>query len=104
LYAAENFIFENFETEFNALLKAIAERELAMEINTATFGRVFENEKLMQKICHRFHKLGGKFCTIGSDAHVAEHLARHFDTAREIASEAKLIPVYFKERKRIVCG
>lgn len=123
---AENFSYEKFAQEIDALLKSLAEREIALEINTGRFGRGYgvspgntytvapEPElspadlqkpvKIIRKICRRFAELGGRFCTIGSDAHDIASLGRGFAEAKEIASDAGLAVVYFKERKPVTCG
>ncbi|MCL2501009.1 MAG: histidinol-phosphatase HisJ family protein [Defluviitaleaceae bacterium] len=93
--------YEEFPEEFDALLKALAEREKAFEINTARFGDA-NVERALFPIYRRFAQLGGKFVTIGSDAHRPQGLGRHFDKANRMTNEAGLTPVYYKERKRVV--
>jgi histidinol-phosphatase (PHP family) len=101
--ATKNFFYENFPEEFDALLKIISEKNIALEINTNKFGDG-RAEKIMQKICTRFAELGGKFCTIGSDAHKIKNIGKCIHAAKEIAASANLSPVYFKERKPFRCG
>ncbi|MCL1883039.1 MAG: histidinol-phosphatase HisJ family protein [Defluviitaleaceae bacterium] len=100
---AEHFFYENFPNEFDALLKTIAERELALEINTSRFCEPYNFEKIMLKICRRFYELGGRLCTIGSDAHEVKNIGKSIEIAKELASEAELSAVYFKERKPFPC-
>lgn len=110
-----NFFYDNFTEELDKLLKIIAERELALEINTQGFGRTplphpsglgseFSRESVMLEICRRFVALGGRFCTIGSDAHTLPTLGKNFKDAIKIAEYAGLAVVCFKERKPIRCG
>jgi len=96
------FSYENFPEEFDGLLKALAANEIALEINTYLFGGFAE--KVMPWICRRFAQLGGRFCTIGSDAHDVSQLGRHFPSAYEMAETSGLTAVYYKERKPIRCG
>ena len=96
------FSYSNFPREFDALLKALADRDLAIEINTARLDKAYVARQLLP-IYKRFKELGGKYVTIGSDAHSLEGLGRCFDKALEIAREAGLTPVYFKNRKRFLC-
>ena len=96
------FYYYNYPKEFDALLKALADRDLAMEINTARF----DDNNLVGRllpIYKRFNELGGKYVTIGSDAHTPWALGRHHDKALGLAAMAKLTPVYYKERKRLLC-
>jgi histidinol-phosphatase (PHP family) len=105
--AGENFFYDKFTAEFDALLKALAERGLALEINTCLFGiahQMKNAEKVMLDICRRFAQLGGRLCTIGSDAHRVERLGHCISSAIEIARDSGLTAVYFKERKAIPCG
>lgn len=46
----------------------------------------------------RYHELGGKYCTLGSDAHYKEHVGRRLQEAA-LAAQAELTPVYFKARR-----
>jgi histidinol-phosphatase (PHP family) len=93
--------YGEFAGEFDGLLRAIIEGGVALEINTATFDDLGESGFAIFK---RFGELGGRFCTVGSDAHRPHEIGRNFETARKMAHEAGLVPVYFKERKRVICG
>jgi len=95
--------YDKCPREFDALLKALAERGKAFEINTKRFAETGVKEALFP-IYQRFAQLGGRFVTIGSDAHEPAHLARHFNEARQMAQEAGLRPVYFRERTLYYCG
>jgi histidinol-phosphatase (PHP family) len=98
------FLPHRFEREIDSLLKVLVLRDIALEINTNRFGSNNGAEMLIFEICRRFVTLGGRFCTIGSDAHEIKHLGRHMKEAKKIAAEAGLTPVYYKERKPIPCG
>ena len=107
--AAEKFSYGNYPEEFDALLKALAEREIALEINTSRFLpdsklNVPDAGQVMFEICKRFAELGGRYCTIGSDAHTVATLARNFDTAHAIAENSGLTTVYYRERIPVPCG
>ena len=47
----------------------------------------------------RYRELGGKYCTLGSDAHYKEHVGRRLQEALALAAQAELTPVYFKARR-----
>lgn len=106
---AGSFFYKNFPEEIDALLTTLARREIALEINTCLF-RGFDapgisrtTEKAMFEICHRFAALGGRICTIGSDAHKVDKLGHCIESAKEIAKVCGLTAVYFKERKPLPC-
>jgi len=96
------FHYNNYPEEFDALLQALVERELAMEINTNRMGN---NSVVMQllPIYKRFYELGGRYVTIGSDAHSKGALGRFYANALGLARMAELKPVYYSERKRYIC-
>ena len=98
----EDFLYQNYATEFDALFKAIISRDAALEINTRRLGDMnkADVEKKFLPIYKRFVQLGGKYCTIGSDAHELHHLGRYVNTAIDIALAAGLQIVYYKERTR----
>ena len=48
----------------------------------------------------RYAELGGKYVTLGSDAHAAKAVGMHFDVAQKIAKTAGLTIVYYKKRQR----
>jgi len=107
--ASENFFYENFADEFDILLRMIAEREIALEINTKFLvsGGQFPartSGEVMQKICRRFRELGGRLCTIGSDAHREGNVGHGISAGHELAAAAGLATVHFRERKPVHCG
>jgi len=95
--------YEYFAQEFDALFKALIERDIALEMNTALFDKIDDYEKILTPIYSRFRKLGGKYCTIGSDAHCIQDLGRHFDKAKNVAVAAGLEVVYYRRRKCFLC-
>lgn len=85
---------ELFDKLFNTLIK----KNIPLEINT----RRLDDDIAVASLIHlykRYHKLGGLYCTIGSDAHYAEHIGRRLDKALLLAKTCGLRPVYFKQRK-----
>jgi len=100
--AGKFFLYKNYPKEFDALLKALADRDLAMEINTARFGDDSAVGQVLP-IFKRFKELGGKYVTIGSDAHQVWALGRYHGKAVGLAAMAGLTPVYYKNRKRLIC-
>jgi histidinol-phosphatase (PHP family) len=98
----KNVPYDDYANEYDALLKALARRDIALEINTARFGSP-GLEANLARVYRRFNELGGRFVTIGSDAHTVENLGRYHSRAVAMAREAGLKPVYYKKRKRYAC-
>ena len=73
----------------------------AIEINTRRLDLPSAVESLTV-LYKRFKDLGGRYVTLGSDAHYPEHVGRRMQEAMAVARECNLQPVYFKERERIV--
>jgi histidinol-phosphatase (PHP family) len=97
-YAEKNVLYAAYRDEYDVIFRLLAERGAAMEINTVRLSDRTAVENLTQ-IFTRFRELGGRYVTIGSDAHRPEDLARHFDKAELIWNKAGLTPVYFRERR-----
>lgn len=96
--AAKELYLSDAPELFDELFKELAIQEKPLEINTRRLDTASAREALLP-IYKRFKELGGKFCTIGSDAHYTEHVGRGLKSALSIAEQAKLQPVYFKQRK-----
>ncbi|NLU44953.1 MAG: histidinol-phosphatase HisJ family protein [Acholeplasmataceae bacterium] len=73
----------------------------AIEINTRRLDLPSAVESLMV-LYKRFKDLGGRYVTLGSDAHYPEHVGRRMQEAVAVARQCNLQPVYFKKRERIV--
>ena len=83
---------------FDKLFKLLIEKNKPIEINT----RRLDDEKAVQGLLllyKRYQELGGKYCTLGSDAHYKEHVGRRMSEAIALARAVNLKPVYFRERK-----
>lgn len=82
------------------VLTVAAKRELALEINTK---RQYTKDALasIMPIYQRFAELGGRFVTLGSDAHTAGGIGNQFKQAFAIADQCGLVPIYFKEGKPV---
>lgn len=66
---------EQFDREAEAVLTALAERELALELNLHSIILTPEDAALNERYFRRFYELGGRHVTIGSDAHRPEDIA-----------------------------
>lgn len=92
--------FFDFQTDIDLVLSQLAQRDKALEINTRRLGIPDSIEALLP-VYHRFRELGGRFVTIGSDAHKPQDIGSGMDIALEMAETCGLIPVYYKERQPI---
>lgn len=79
------------------IMKTLISNEKSMEINTR---RLHEKEaaKALFKVFEFYKSIGGKYVTIGSDAHSKDAIGSNFDVALDIVNSLDLQGVYFKER------
>ena len=108
-YIARNSTFDNpeisygeFTDEIDAVLRALVETDTAIEINTRRLGTP-RGTKELAPIYRRYYGLGGRYVTIGSDAHVLAGIGRSYDRARELARIFDLTVVTFRERQMRIC-
>ncbi len=94
-----NIDISKFEEKILAILKAIIEKNIALEINTSAFNTL--NDFMPSKtIIKEYYDMGGRLITLGSDAHIAENASNHFDKAITIIKEIGFENIcYFQNRK-----
>lgn len=98
-YEDREIYYKDHGDLIDSILKTLAEREGAIEINTRRFGdeRAIRN---LSNLYKKFKELGGEYVTIGSDAHMKGNIGSNFLKGFKLAEECKLKPVYFKNRKK----
>ena len=69
-------------------LKTLADKNLALEINTAGLRREIGQTSPTLEYVKLFRELGGELLTFGSDAHRAQDLGAGLDVAIDMAKEA----------------
>ncbi len=97
-YSDPDIHYHEFADRIDEVVKAVAERGKALEINTRRLTNKAAVEQLLP-IYKRFAEVGGKLVTIGSDAHKPEEIGRGLAVAQEMAEACRLKVVYFKQRK-----
>jgi len=86
---------------WDQVFQILVQREIPMEINT----RQIDNDTVlnsMRKIYGRYKKMGGKYVTLGSDAHYDYNVGRRIKEAYVFAKEIGLQPIYYKKRQKII--
>jgi histidinol-phosphatase (PHP family) len=97
-YEDTEIYYEEFCDHIDAVLSVLAEKQKAIEINTRRLDSKVTIQALLP-IYKRFYELGGRWVTIGSDAHRPEEIGKRLDVANEIASLCGLTVVCFKQRE-----
>ena len=89
----------NFKKQIDEILFLTAKKDKALEINTAGMRQPIGKLAPEVDIVKRFKELGGKFVSVGSDAHFAEHLAADIDVAYSAALEAGFNSITFFQKR-----
>lgn len=97
-YEDNEMYYEYFQEGYDKLLKSLAQRDKALEINTRRLADP-RAIAILLPVYKRFKQLGGKYVTIGSDAHKIGDIGANFAEADKIAQACGLRPVFFKQRK-----
>ena len=90
--------YETFKPAIDAVLKIVVERDKVLELNTRRFGSARAIAELVP-VYKKYRALGGRFVTLGSDAHKVDAIGNYFARALDFARELDLTPVTFRERK-----
>lgn len=91
--------YEQYSEYIDEVLKTLVDKDISIEINTRRLGEKEALDNLI-KIYKRYNELGGKYVTIGSDAHTSENIGKHFKIAAGMAEFCNLKMVYYKNRRR----
>ena len=98
-YADPEIYYHDFSDAIHELLSVVVQKNIALEINTRRFDDQQVIEHLLP-IYQKFHDLGGKYVTLGSDAHRPTAVASHLQDAWKLAQRCGLQAVYYEERQR----
>lgn len=81
------------------IIKLMIENDIILEINTSSLRKGYDNPMPSEWLLEIYRDKGGKYVTVGSDAHQKEDIAEDFDKVHKLIQKLDLIPVYFKNRK-----
>lgn len=87
--------------KIETILKKTIEEDKALEVNTSSFG-LLSDFMPTTEIVRKYHTMGGKLITLGSDAHIAPNASVNFNEAINTVKEAGFKSLYYyKERKPV---
>ena len=98
-YEDKNLHYSEHADLWDEVMKHLIRLDKSIEINTRRLAVPGAVESLTE-LYTRYAELGGKYVTLGSDAHAAKAVGMHFDVAQKIAKTAGLTIVYYKKRQR----
>ena len=90
------------EDEIDAVLRTAVAQGVVLELNTRRLGSRRALKELAP-IYARYHELGGRYVTLGSDAHGADAIGANFAAAEDFARAMGLSIVTFFARKMEFC-
>lgn len=102
-YAANHGIkvdLAEYPDQLMPILRRLAERGKALEINTSGIRQSPKEALPSVQILKMFKEAGGRYLTVGSDAHLAKDVGADFDTARQMALEAGFRHIALYEQRK----
>jgi len=94
--------YSQYSELIDAVLRAVIETDKVLELNTRRLGSRLALKELVP-VYARYHELGGRYVTLGSDAHVPEAIAANFAIAQDFTAQLGLHPVTFVARQMVAC-
>ncbi len=97
-----DYNFQKFSDIIDEILKILVSENKGLDVNTKSFQSGMNEPNPCSGILTRFHELGGRIITFGSDAHKPEHVGYDFERARQTALNAGFKSYCtFKDRKPV---
>lgn len=96
-YSDCELYYGDFPDLIDEILKTLIDTGKCIELNTKRLENENSRSSLV-KIYKRYCELGGRYITVGSDAHDEGKIGCNFDIAFDISSYCGLKVVYFKNR------
>lgn len=80
----KNYSYQEYGEIIDEILRALLKMDKGIEINTSGYRSGLSEPNPCTAIIKRYRELGGEIITVGSDAHVKEHIGYHFDRVSDI--------------------
>lgn len=84
----QRYSFSEYEEIITAILEQLIHTGKALELNTGGLRKGMRETNPGVQVIRRFHELGGRMISVGSDAHRPEDLAASFPAAEEVLRAA----------------
>lgn len=97
-----NFDFSRISKETDELLKAIIENNKSLEINSSGLRQLMGRPMPDEDIIRRYKELGGKYITIGSDAHSAQDVGEGIHECMALVKECGFEKINFYTGREIL--
>ena len=84
----------------NEIFCNLVEKDLVIEINTSSLRKGHTQTMPGKDLLEIYKANGGKYVTIGSDAHLVEDIGADYMTAKELLKKVGLQEVIYRKRRR----
>ncbi|GAA0178562.1 histidinol phosphate phosphatase [Clostridium sediminicola] len=98
-YIDTEMYYREFADHLDTVFRELIDRDISLEINTRRLN-IDSAVKNMNDLYKRYSELGGKYVTLGSDAHKVENVGANYDLAVDMANRNNLKIVYCKNRNK----
>lgn len=88
------------EAVINEIFRNLLDKDLVIEINTSSLRKGHARTMPGKELLEIYKANGGKYVTIGSDAHAVEDIGADYTTAKSMLEEVGLQEVIYRQRKR----
>ena len=85
--ADREYSYEKYRDILDKILGLLIEKGKGIEINTGGMKRGMRDLHPCKDIIKRYKSLGGEIITVGSDAHIPQNMAAHFERAEAVLKE-----------------
>ena len=94
--------YKGYEDTVEEILQMLVDRDMGLEINTSGLRKWMGELGMEVWVLEMYRKLGGKYITIGSDAHAKQDIGAGFDNACKLIKTAGFSEfTYFKNSEPI---
>ena len=100
-FRQKNIKYKTFKKLYDEIFAALLDKKKVIEINTKRMNDMAAAKNLFN-IYEGYYACGGRYVTLGSDAHSQGNIGRDIDKAFHMAKKIGLTPVRFAAREMIV--
>lgn len=99
----EDYSYNEFKEPIDRVLELVVKKGMTLEVNTSGIRHLPKETYPRLEIVRRFFELGGKFITVGSDAHLKEHIGYRIAETMELlqGNGAKEVTLFDGRSKRL---
>lgn len=88
------YSYQKFKEIIDEILKVLVKNRIGLEINTGGYKYGLGAPNPSRDIILRYHELGGRIITFGSDAHEPQYLGYEFERAAQVARSCGFTSYY----------